>query len=43
MEGLPDDDRDGVPDSAEPTLCGLEDRNSDLDGSCDAAGRDHTL
>jgi len=29
-----DHDHDGVPDSAEPTLCSVEDQNSPSDGSC---------
>jgi hypothetical protein len=43
MGGLPDADRDGIPDALEPALCQAQDDNTDLDGSCDASGTDYTL
>ncbi len=36
-----DGDRDLIPDNVEPTLCSVEDQNTDLDGSC--SGNDYSL
>lgn len=43
MGGLPDADRDGIPDSFEPGLCAVEDSNTGLDGSCDGTGTDYRI
>lgn len=43
LAGLADRERDGLPDDLEPALCGVEDRTSDLDGSCDPSATDYTL
>lgn len=34
LDAAGDHDRDGIPDDREPLVCGLENQNSDLDGSC---------
>ncbi len=34
VQGLIDEDRDGIPDEAEPILCFVEDDTSNQDGSC---------
>lgn len=34
VRDLVDEDRDNVPDALEPTICSIENSNSDLDGSC---------